>query len=199
MLGSDFYIGELKKAAEKLGVVDLAWPVLTHPQFALASGNSKSNSHHYGDGGLCKHVYEVWSAGMDVILFFGELSKVNGDGKWDNFSLRIFFLAVIYHDYGKIFDCERLEDGTWVGTDHKRLVHHISKSNSYWCIQAEKYGAGQDFMDKVSHCILSHHGCREYGSPVSPKSREAWLLHLCDGISARMDDCDFSDVLTKYK
>ena len=37
------------------------------------------------------------------------------------------------------------------------------------------------------------HGQREWGSPVMPKSRVAWLLHLSDGISARMADCETTD------
>ena len=61
-----------------------------------------------------------------------------------------------------------------------------------------------DEHDEVLHAILSHHGRREYGSPVSPSTRIAWLLHLCDSISARMFDCnifqyndDISDSIKK--
>lgn len=32
-------------------------------------------------------------------------------------------------------------------------------------------------------------------SPVAQKTRVAWLLHLCDGISARMDDAETLDVV----
>jgi len=45
-----------------------------------------------------------------------------------------------------------------------------------------------EMHDEVLHAILAHHNLREWGSPISPATRTAWLLHLCDSISARMDD-----------
>ena len=50
--------------------------------------------------------------------------------------------------------------------------------------------------DEVLHCILSHHGQRAWGSPVAPKSIEAWILHLCDGLSARADDYKTLDLFS---
>jgi len=51
------------------------------------------------------------------------------------------------------------------------------------------------YHDAVLHCILSHHGRREWGSAVAPSSREAWLVHLADMKSARMDSYDKSSRL----
>jgi 3'-5' exoribonuclease len=48
----------------------------------------------------------------------------------------------------------------------------------------------QQTIDNVLHAILAHHGSREWGSPVVPLTKLAWMLHLCDGISARMDDAE---------
>jgi 23S rRNA maturation-related 3'-5' exoribonuclease YhaM len=48
-------------------------------------------------------------------------------------------------------------------------------------------------QDNITHNILSHHGQRAYGSPVFPATREAWVLHLADNLSARLDDCDKHD------
>jgi 23S rRNA maturation-related 3'-5' exoribonuclease YhaM len=45
----------------------------------------------------------------------------------------------------------------------------------------------------ITHNILSHHGMREWGSPVAPATKEAWILHLCDNMSARLDDCNKHD------
>jgi 23S rRNA maturation-related 3'-5' exoribonuclease YhaM len=49
--------------------------------------------------------------------------------------------------------------------------------------------------DNIIHNILSHHGKREYGSPVSPATKEAWILHQADNLSARLDDCDKHDII----
>jgi 3'-5' exoribonuclease len=38
----------------------------------------------------------------------------------------------------------------------------------------------QDKRDHILHLILSHHGRREWGVPVEPKTKEAELLHNAD-------------------
>jgi 23S rRNA maturation-related 3'-5' exoribonuclease YhaM len=48
----------------------------------------------------------------------------------------------------------------------------------------------QSEIDEVTHAILSHHGQREWGSPVRPATKLAWILHTCDMMSARVNDCD---------
>ena len=37
----------------------------------------------------------------------------------------------------------------------------------------------------LKHCILSHHGEYEYGSPVLPKTLEAHILHCADDMDAK--------------
>ncbi len=37
------------------------------------------------------------------------------------------------------------------------------------------------------HLVASHHGVLEYGSPVVPKTPEAFLLHYVDNIDAKME------------
>jgi 3'-5' exoribonuclease len=123
-------------------------------------------------------------------------SQQHKNFKNKNINLRILLLAALYHDYGKIWD---YYDGelVWKKTEHCRKIHHISRSNVQWYLAVEKTGECRDIVDEVSHCILSHHLEREYGSPVFPKTREAWLLHICDQLSARMDDCDRLDLIRK--
>jgi 3'-5' exoribonuclease len=41
-------------------------------------------------------------------------------------------------------------------------------------------------VDNIRHCIIAHHGRREWGSPVVPRTMEAWLIHLADMISSRI-------------
>jgi 3'-5' exoribonuclease len=37
----------------------------------------------------------------------------------------------------------------------------------------------------VIHCILSHHGRKDWGSPVEPATLEALVLHQADMLSAK--------------
>lgn len=37
----------------------------------------------------------------------------------------------------------------------------------------------------MKHCMLSHHGEYEYGSPKLPSTPEAFLLHCADNLDAK--------------
>lgn len=179
---------ELVKRAEILNVYDIASVVISDPRFELWSGSSKPEQHHYGKGGLIQHTYEV------VDLCFVNISALQL-----NLDPIEVYLSALFHDCGKMWDYEPLNGKStdyrhWTSTDHKRLIHHISRSALVWnsaCV-AYNYKYGK-YADCVTHNILSHHGHREWGSPVMPKTKTAWLLHLCDGISARMNDADKLD------
>lgn len=198
----NLYKEELIKAANKLDVYDISAVVISDPRFELWSGSGKAHQHHYGKGGLIRHTYEV------VNLCLANMQALD---LLDIDPIEIY-LSALFHDCGKMWDYEPIYKDVsdprknesklitdycdWTGTSHKRLIHHISRSALRWneaCSQYSfKYGK---YADSVTHNILSHHGCREYGSPVAPKTKAAWLLHLCDGISARMDDADKMDLL----
>ena len=40
---------------------------------------------------------------------------------------------------------------------------------------------------KLLHIIQSHHGCKEWGSPVEPKFIEAQIIHFADNFSAKVE------------
>lgn len=87
-------------------------------------------------------------------------------------------------------------DGKAFHTYTRESIHHISRSALIWSHAVVEHPEFSDkYHDVVLHNILSHHGSREWGSPVAPKTQAAWLLHLCDGISARMNDCDRLDLV----
>src|SRR6202008_2041937 len=37
------------------------------------------------------------------------------------------------------------------------------------------------------HLVIAHHGEKEFGSPVEPKTPEAWALHLVDNLDAKLE------------
>lgn len=186
--------------AVRYGCLDIASIVLDDPRFARWSGSSQSHQHHYGDGGLARHTAEVATLCITNIEALEQIYGVP--------SHREAYLAALYHDLGKIWDYERRDDYTditgyhpaeWRGSPHKRLVHHISRSAIEWSRAVDRFTAYRDIEDSVLHAILAHHGQREWGSPVAPKTRLAWLLHLCDGLSARFNDADTLDIVSHKK
>lgn len=185
----------LKDLAKKYRVQGIANEVFNNPKFTIWPASASRTNHHYRQGGLVEHTAEVV-----------ELCLINNNYFEDNkhSNEMALFLAALFHDVGKMWDYQPKppEDSLafnyyklppslyqeWIITDHKLKIHHISRSALEW--QKAAVGLDEKIQDEVLHAILSHHGLKEWGSPVQPQTRIAWLLHLCDGISARMDDCD---------
>lgn len=171
-------------------VICLTERLLCDSRFPLWSGSSRPEQHHYGAAGLQQHTWEVATLSLQANDFFAGNSLQAADP-------RILFLGAVFHDSGKMFDYEPADEGMsqWRAAEHKRVIHHISRSALIWHDATKDCGVSGDLHDRVLHVILSHHGSRQAGSPVFPKSREAWIVHLCDGISARVTDCDRLDLV----
>jgi 3'-5' exoribonuclease len=195
---ADAALKGLKSIADQLDLTAIANEVLNNEDFVVWTGAAKPESHHYGKFGLLLHTYEVYLNG--VMIMDVNQSRYG----FDKLDLQEFFLSALFHDYGKIFDYKNTsyisghgEYATWVdrwgSADHRRKIHHISRSALFFSEVAKKRGLPEDLIDRVLHNILSHHGCRAYGSPVSPNTRIAWILHLSDMVSARLYDCDTLD------
>jgi 3'-5' exoribonuclease len=183
------YMTDLTRIANHEGVLSIANVVLTDPRFRIWSGSSKSNQHHYGDGGLIEHTWEVIKLCRLNMTFYHSAGE-------RYFSDKELFLAALFHDAGKMWDYEKVE-GVWRSAEHKRLIHHVSRSAIVWSKAVEMTGTCKDIEDSVLHAILAHHGCREFGSPVAPKTKLAWMLHICDQMSARMNDADKIDLVNE--
>lgn len=173
----------LNELADTFNCQTIAKEVLHDPRFEIWTGASKPHQHHYGKGGLARHVLEVVELCLMNNIYFVKLGKGVDPKK--------LFLAALFHDAGKMWDYKPLdgEYKEWTVSDHRFLIHHISRSGLIWCETAAREGWIEEDIDEVWHCILSHHGTKEWGSPVQPRNRMAWLLHLSDSISARIDDC----------
>jgi 23S rRNA maturation-related 3'-5' exoribonuclease YhaM len=187
--------------AKTLGndVYKVASELLDDSRFDIWSGSSKPEQHHYGPHGLTIHTHEIMALAFSA----------KGNLKLDIDPIELY-LSVLFHDSGKLFDYSPVYQDVsdprggdeefvtnyidWKPNPHKRLIHHISRSALIWHDAAMIVPQIYDkYHDLVIHNILAHHGRREHGSPVMPKTKAAWLLHLCDSISARMNDCDRLD------
>lgn len=185
------YLDSLRRIAQSLGpdVQTISKIVLDDPRFAIWSGSPVNkqligDKHHYGDGGLLKHTWEVVNLCLLNRAFYS-------DQLGFEISETQLFLAALFHDIGKTFDYykEKYAIGyVWESAPHKRNIYHIQRSGLIWSKAVDQTGLFHDIHDDVYHAILAHHGQATWGSPVSPNSAVAWMLHLCDCMSARMDD-----------
>ena len=166
----------------------LFFRVIYDEKFLEWTGSGSPEKHHYGSGGLYQHTYEV------ISLCFSTMATL----KLNVNPLEIFFSA-LYHDMGKTFAYKKVpfNGDVWEkDIDFIRKIGHVAKSAMIWTNAWETLASKElkerdpGMHDRVLHNILSHHGPVAWGSIVPPDSREAWLLHLCDNMSARMNDAD---------
>jgi 3'-5' exoribonuclease len=210
-------IEELKRLAVTFRVKELAGYVLDNEKFRYWSASAERHQHHHGDYGLVHHTHEVVTSFLAIAEFYPQ---------YEIDKRALFLAALFHdfgktEDYEKVGE-RVVTKGTlttfhppfWRGTLHKRRIHHITESVMAWdrAMQGNRQALetllsadqGEEDMtvifdnlhESVTHAILSHHGRRDWGSPVAPNTREAWILHLCDGISARLCDCDTLDRLS---
>ena len=133
-----------------------------------------------------KSIHHAYMGGTLVhSLSVGKLSKImaeNIDGAWPDLAL----IGGLLHDVGKLFTYSL--DGVTINyTEDGQLLDHVF-------IGAEFVGnisselAKTEFDDLklqiLRHIILSHHMKQEYGSPVTPKCIEAWIVAHCDSLDA---------------
>lgn len=177
----DKAFSSIENMGKSLDLEEVTSEIIYLEKFQTWSGSSKPYQHHYGKHGLIIHTEEVI-----------KLCMTNNDILSAGVNEKELFLAALYHDTGKVWDYAPLnkEMSGWESTKHKRHIHHISRSALMWHDMALKYSIKEE---EVLHAILAHHGQREWGSPVGPNTKLAWLLHLCDGISARMCDAETWD------
>ncbi len=168
----------------------LKYLLTEYPQFVYWSGSHNNLLHHYGRTGLARHTSEVIELGFSCRSLLHKETDIDA---------MEYFFAALFHDTGKMFDYDQVGDSDeWKPQEHRRLIHHLPRSALIWHDVIAKYpDLNGRYHDSVLHAILAHHGRRDAGSPVAPKTGTAWLLHLCDGISARMDDCERLDVVNK--
>jgi len=129
-------------------------------EFARAKGGVRR--HHSSDGGLLLHTYMT----MRIALFLGDLYGLD---------LEVLLLTSLLHDIGKI---DEIGDNSF--TREGDLLGHTVLS----LLKAEELCREAGYTGKrkanLLHCIAAHHGELEFGAPVSPKTMEAFVLHIAD-------------------
>lgn len=147
--------------------------LLTSHHFMVAPASLKF--HHTYEGGLLAHTVDVCDLAMQMI------------GQTTQRSLDILRAASLWHDFCKGNEYRRVShDDTveWVHTNYGRRIHHIAGSTMEFTVAARIAGIDDGMIEEIQHCILAHHGRREWGSPVEPQTLEAMTLHHADMVSA---------------
>jgi 3'-5' exoribonuclease len=94
--------------------------------------------------------------------------------------------GAILHDIGKLQELA-YDNGAISYTRDGNLVGHIAIGVVVVRDTARGIsGFPDDLRAELEHLVLSHHGSRDRGSPVEPKSVEAFILAAVDELDARL-------------
>ncbi len=147
---------------------------------AFRNSSAAKSVHHAFIGGLLEHTLSVTKL---CNYFAGSYPALNRD---------LLITAAVCHDIGKIKEISLFPTNDY--TDEGQFLGHIVMGSE---MVSEKIRLIEGFpvllKQELQHCILSHHGKFEYGSPKMPAIIEAMALHLADNTDAKMET--FTEIL----
>ena len=143
--------------------------------------HSAAKSIHHGFiGGLLEHTLSV----AKLCEFLAERYPIiNKD---------LLVSSAIFHDIGKVSELSPFPENDY--TDEGQLLGHIVMGTM---MVSERISTIEGFpvtlANELKHCILSHHGELEYGSPKKPALIEALALAHADNMDAKLQT--FTEIL----
>jgi 3'-5' exoribonuclease len=150
--------------------------------------------HHARRGGLVEHVAQMMRSAVQICVAYPTLNR------------DLLVAGVLFHDVGKLWENAYAAKGfTMPYLAVADLLGHIPMGaelvNKLWHDLLDSPIAGEQQWitlepsnDQVRlhllHLILAHHGEMAFGSPVVPKTPEAYALHYIDNLDAKMEMFD---------
>lgn len=140
------------------------------PYFYTAPG-AKSVHHAYLHG-LLEHTLGVVKNCLALCGLYPKLDK------------QILIVTALFHDIGKIVELSGPLATEY--THSGKLIGHIVLGLEMVDPYFKKAKVDPHLILHYKHLILSHHGELEFGSPKTPATAEAFILHYADNIDAKM-------------
>jgi 3'-5' exoribonuclease len=144
--------------------------------------------HHARRGGLVEHTAQMMRVAAGIAPLYPPLN------------VDLLIAGILFHDSGKLWENALPENGFVMGYDELgELVGHISIGieivNALWRkLSVENADSwknlsppSEDVRVHLLHLVASHHGEKEFGSPVEPRTPEAMTLHYIDNLDARLE------------
>jgi 3'-5' exoribonuclease len=126
--------------------------------------------HHAYLAGNLKHCVDVAKIARAIA---GEIPGCNAD---------LCIAGGLLHDVGKLFVYE-LNGSVINYTDYGHLLEHII--GGVVILDRYRTEENSEIITLLQHIIAAHHGKLEFGSPVTPKFLEAWIVSYADDIDAK--------------
>lgn len=125
----------------------------------------------------------------------GMLKIANGLTKvYPEVNRELLFAGIILHDFGKMEEFSLSPIGLVQDySETGQLEGHLYMGALYVRGLCEKLSVTEEKRILLEHMILSHHMKPEWGAVQRPQTMEAYLLHICDEIDAKM--FQFNEIL----
>jgi len=128
--------------------------------------------HHAYRGGLLEHVLQMTRVGISLAQLYGA-------------DTNLVLAGALLHDIGKLeeLDYECVAEYSTAGN----LLGHITLGAQIVRDLARTIEGFPDTLRvQIEHLVLSHHGSKEFGSPVEPMTVEAFILAAIDDLDAKI-------------
>lgn len=144
-----------------------------------------TSMHHAFPGGLLNHTWQM-------------LHMLEGLYPALPYPVKIerCILAIMFHDYGKLQEYnkegETQQDMYLLG--HIYISAHTLQNvleKAFETIPGDPRSIkpeSREEIKRIIHCVLAHHGQREFGSPVLPCMQEAVIVTYLDNLSAKVEN-----------
>lgn len=146
-------------------------------------------NHHARRGGLVEHVAQMMRAASALCSVYQDINR------------DLLLAGVLFHDCGKLWENSYPEHGfAQILSIHGEMMGHIplgiELANKLWrelTDSPDAAGWGEltpatgDIRLHLLHLIGSHHGEHQFGSPVLPRTPEAFALHYIDNLDAKLE------------
>lgn len=140
---------------------------------AFCFHSAAKSVHHGFVGGLLEHTLSVVKL---CDYYAGYYPMIQRD---------LLITAAMFHDIGKTKELSTFPENDY--TDDGQLLGHIMIGTEMVSERIKMIpGFPEKTASELKHCILSHHGELEYGSPKKPALLEAVALSFADNTDAKM-------------
>ena len=165
-------LAQLVESVENTFVRTLLARILDTHEEQLRRWPAAQTVHHAYRSGLLEHILKV----ADVATALA--SAYNADRG-------LVIAGAILHDIGKLQELD-YDVVTRYSLDGN-LVGHITLGVVLVRTETEQIGGFPDALRaQIEHLIVSHHGSKEFGSPVEPRTVEGFILAAADDLDAKI-------------
>ncbi len=148
--------------------------IVTDHESQLRVWPAAQQIHHAYRGGFLEHITKMTEVGRFVARAYGADED-------------LVIAGVVLHDIGKLQELA-YEGGAGSYTRDGNLVGHIGLGMMMVRDACSGIsGFPLELRSQIEHLIASHHGLREHGSPVEPKTIEAFIVASVDELDAKLN------------